>query len=194
MIFDYPEGATPLTTEEARDLLQPHITTHAQLNEWEQLNILSAENWDFSRKRSDFYSEDFIRSVHKRMFSNTWKWAGSFRSTEKNIGLPPGHQLTVGIRTLTDNVAYWLEHDTYPIDEIAARFHHRLAFIHPFPNGNGRHARLMANIMLFNSDASLFTWGRGDLYHGGDIRTRYISALREADESNIAQLIEFARS
>jgi len=158
------------------------------------LNILSAESWAFSRKRIDFSSEEFIRRVHRKMFGDTWKWAGSFRGTEKNIGLPPGYQLSVGVRTLVDDVAFWLGHSTYPIDEIAARFHHKLVFIHPFPNGNGRHARLMANIMLFNLDTPLFTWGSGNLYQTGDVRTRYISALREADQGNYESLFAFVRS
>jgi len=194
MMFNYPDGATPLTSDEVKGLLQPHITTHAELNEWEQSNILSAESWAFSRKRSDHTSERCIRRVHKKMFGNTWKWAGSFRSTEKNLGLRPGYQISEGIRTLIDDVEFWLEHETYPIDEIAARFHHKLVFIHPFPNGNGRHARLMANIMLFNLGASLFTWGSGDLYNTGEVRQRYILALREADRSNFDPLLLFVRS
>src|SRR6266436_3636105 len=194
MMFNYPDGAAPLTSDEVKGLLQPHITTHAELNEWEQSNILSAESWAFSRKRSDHTSESFIRRVHKKMFGNTWKWAGSFRSTEKNLGLAPGCRISEGIRTLIDDVEFWFDHETYPINEIAARLHHKLVFIHPFPNGNGRHARLMANIMLFNLGASLFTWGSGDLYHTGEVRQRYIFALREADRNNFDPLLLFVRS
>jgi Fic-DOC domain mobile mystery protein B len=127
------------------------------------------------------------------MFNETWTWAGTFRRTGKNLGVPP-HAIAASLHDLLNNVTYWLEHATYPLDEIAARFHHRLVAIHPFPNGNGRHGRLMADLLLRNYGAETFTWGREDLKAPSKVRERYLQALKAADAGDIKPLIQFARS
>jgi len=189
----YPPGATPLDPDEAAGLIPAHITTQEQLNEWELANILEGERWAFSRKRKDLLSSQFARALHKRMFGNTWRWAGSLRKTEKNIGIDPT-QIAPELKKLFDDVAYQVEHRSYPIDEIAARFHHRLTWIHPFPNGNGRFSRTVADLLLVQNSAPRFTWGAGDLIVEGDVRQRYIHALRAADRRDYALLLEFVRS
>ena len=193
MKFSYPPGATPLDPDEAAGLIPTHITTQGQLNEWELANILEGERWAFSRKRNDLFSIQFVKRLHKQMFGNTWRWAGMFRATEKNIGVDPA-QINTELKKLCDDVAYQIEHKSYPLDEIAARFHHRLTWIHPFPNGNGRHARLMTDLLLKQNGSEPFDWGKSDLVVSGEVRDRYIAALRVADGSDYALLFKFVRS
>jgi Fic-DOC domain mobile mystery protein B len=136
---------------------------------------------------------DFAKELHRRMFNNTWRWAGRFRKSLKNIGVAP-HLIQEALLNLLGDANYWLEHETYPLDEAAARFHHRLVSIHPFPNGNGRHARLAADALVVSVGSPVLTWGSGDLTRDGTARSSYLRALREADNGNIADLVRFARS
>ncbi|MGH9894894.1 MAG: mobile mystery protein B [bacterium] len=193
MTSEQPEGTTPLDPNEAEGLLPTHIVTQGSLNAWEQANILVAEKWAFANRRADILSMDFVLELHRQMFGNTWTWAGTIRRSEKNIGVAV-EQIRPDLRNLLDDVKYWTEHKAYPTDEVAARWHHRLTQIHPFSNGNGRHARLMADVLLFNLDRPRFSWGSADLYGKGEARNRYLTALREADRSNIVPLLEFVRT
>jgi Fic-DOC domain mobile mystery protein B len=196
LAFNYPPGATPLDPEEAEALIPLHITTQGQLNEWELANILEGRKWAFSPRRlanTDLLSLDFMQTLHERMFNQTWKWAGSFRRTEKNIGVAP-EQIAMHLRNLCEDVKMQIEHRSWPPDEIATRFHHRLVSIHPFPNGNGRHSRLMADLLLSTRlGLEPFTWGADDLVAEGAVRTRYIEALRLADMRKYTALLEFVR-
>lgn len=194
MIFDTPEGATPLDPDETDGLLLSHITTRAELDRWEQDNIAEAERWAFRRTHPDILTDGFVRRLHKRMFGNVWRWAGTYRKTGKNIGID-AWQIAMATRTLCDDCAVWIEHDVYPSDEIAVRFHHRLTAIHPFANGNGRHARLMTDILLVQLlKQPRCTWGSGNLVNPGDCRQQYISALRAADRFDFGPLLAFIRS
>ncbi|MGO8758317.1 MAG: mobile mystery protein B [Terracidiphilus sp.] len=194
-LFDEGDGKTPLTTEEQADLI-PSLATREELNEWERQNILEANIWAFDEKslgRRDPLTEPYVRALHKRMFDQTWKWAGRYRTTEKNIGIP-FYQIQNSLAALLGDARYWLQHESYAPDEIAVRFHHRLVFIHPFTNGNGRHARLMADVLAKRQGRPVFTWGGAELAQAGDFRRQYIEALRAADRNEIQPLIEFARS
>jgi Fic-DOC domain mobile mystery protein B len=194
MNFEYPEGATPLDPDEARGLLLTHITTRAELDRWEQENIAEAEVWAFRRAPRDILTDDFIKRLHKRMFNHVWRWAGVPRVSGKNIGVP-SWQITTELRNLCADVATWVEHGAYPPDETAVRFHHRLTAIHPFPNGNGRHARMMTDILLVHVlKQPRFTWGSGNLVNAGECRQQYINALRAADRLDYGPLLEFVRS
>lgn len=194
MEFDYPQGATPLDPNEIEGLLLTHITTRSQLDRWEQDNINEALGWLERRKHKDILNERFMKQLHKRMFGNVWKWAGSLRKSEKNLGVP-WYQISIEIRKLCDDVEYWIENKTFSDDEIAARFHHRLVFIHLFANGNGRHARLMADILLENVlGRSPFTWGSGNLAAAGLDRKKYIESLVAADRGDYELLLNFVRS
>lgn len=186
-------GATPLDPNEVEGLLPSHITTQEELNEFEQDNVGRAATWLDSRRRGDVLSESFVRELHKRMFDKTWRWAGSFRKTERNLGVAP-EQIAPELRNLLDDTRYWLEHVTYPLDEAAVRFHHRLVSIHCFANGNGRHARLITEVLLASAGAVPFNWGRGDLVRAGDARDRYLAALRSADGGDLSALMTFVRS
>lgn len=192
-LFDADDdAATPLTPEERAQLIPTYITTRAQLNEAEQLNITEADLWAFNRKR-DVLSEEFLRNLHKRMFRKVWKWAGTFRTSERNIGID-AYRIGVELRTLLEDVAYWIAHNTFAPDEIAVRFHHRLVFIHPFQNGNGRHARLAADLLAVKLGQKRFTWGSANVVEPAATRAAYVVALKAADNHDVLPLLAFARS
>jgi Fic-DOC domain mobile mystery protein B len=194
MKFEYPLGATPLDPDEIDGLIPSHITIQSQLNEWEAANILKAEIWLFSNSNhDDFLSIDFTKLLHAKMFDDTWTWAGQFRLTERNIGVSP-FTITTDLNNLLEDVRYQVIHESFPMDEIAYRFHHRLVAIHPFPNGNGRHARLMTDLLLVQAGESRFTWGKQRLEAEGPVRKKYINALQHADKHDYAALAEFVRS
>jgi Fic-DOC domain mobile mystery protein B len=195
--LNYPPGATPLDGDELASLIPGHITTQGELNEWEQLNIVQGENWA-RKQRKAILNEGFLRQLHKQMFGETWKWAGEFRKSDKNIGVD-WLKIGVELKKLLDDTHYQIEHASYPPDEIGVRFHHRLVAIHPFPNGNGRHARLMADLLVERLGQSRFTWGRRSLVDTSlidatPIRQHYIAALQAADRRDITPLLVFARS
>lgn len=192
MDFKYPEGATPLDLNEIEGLIPKHVTTQEELNEWESVNILAAETWAFKQK--DILNVEFIKNLHKKMFNKTWKWAGEFRTTDKNIGIH-WSQISIKLKNLCDDVKYWIDNKVFSNDEIAIRFHHQLVFIHPFSNGNGRHARLMADMLITKLEGERFSWGmHKDLVHATHARSMYIKALRFADKGDFKALLEFARS
>ena len=145
-LFEADDNATPLTEEETQGLKQKWVTLRSELNELEMKGILSAESWLSTNTPADILTEKFLRSLHKRMFDSVWTWAGMFRTTERNIGVPP-HTIPVKLKNLFDDVHFWIENKTYPFNEIPVRFHHKLVAIHPFPNGNGRVSRLMADLL-----------------------------------------------
>lgn len=194
-LFTPGDGNTPLSPEEQDDLI-PDLTTKEELNEWERQNILEAYTWALEPRnlnRQEPFAEAYVRELHVRMFDQTWKWAGAYRTTEKNIGIPH-YQIREAMAALLGDAHYWVGHQTYEADELAIRFHHRLVWIHPFANGNGRHARLMADVIVRKQGRPIFTWGGADIVRAGDFRRSYINALRAADKHDIRPLLVFARS
>jgi Fic-DOC domain mobile mystery protein B len=192
-VFEQPDNAaTPLTPEEMRDLIPAHIAYRRELNEAEQENIVRAQEWALSRRR-DMVSEKFVRDLHRQMFGDVWRWAGRFRTSDRNIGIAHW-EIPVALRQLLDDAKAWIEYSTYPPDEIAVRFHHRLVQIHPFPNGNGRHSRFMADLMAMSFGRERFSWGRESLRDAGAMRKRYIAALQAADTHDMGPLLAFARA
>jgi len=189
------DGNTPLSPEELDELV-PSLATKEELNEFERENILQAEQWAMSTRNInslDPVTDDYIRKLHGKMFDQTWKWAGMYRRTEKNIGVPV-HRIREDLGILLGDVRFWIENKTYAFDEIATRFHHRLVQIHLFPNGNGRHARLIADVLVVKLGGQRFTWGRKDLIKPSDTRQTYLEALRAADRDDFTRLLEFVRS
>jgi len=194
LLLDYPDGATPIDPDEAEGLLLTHITTRGELNRWEQDNIIDALTWLDKTKPTDILNERFVRELHRRMFGSVWDWAGRFRKSDKNIG-GPWSQISTSIKDLFDDTLLWIELQDRSPDEMAVRFHHRLVSIHPFPNGNGRHARLMTDVLLENVlGRPIFTWGSEDLARAGDDRARYMAALRAADGQDYELLERFVRT
>jgi Fic-DOC domain mobile mystery protein B len=190
------DGTTPLDEDEAEGLI-PDLHTRGELNSWELANIVKGEAWAFGRRRhnilANILSREFVLDLHGRMFDETWTWAGQLRRSGKSIGVP-WETILPALQDLLEDARYWIANKTYPPDEILARFHHRLVSIHPFPNGNGRHARLMTDVLARSMGLERPMWGLGDLSVAGHTRVLYLSALKQADKGNIASLISFLRS
>ncbi|MFN8299941.1 MAG: mobile mystery protein B [Chitinophagales bacterium] len=194
--LDYINGQTPLDEDEKDGLLITTIATRGELDEFEQHNIERAIQWEMGRtfKPEEVFTEQFIRNVHKRMYKDVWAWAGKFRTTNKNIGTDRW-QIAIALRQLLEDVRFWHANNTYPPDEIVIRFKHRIVSIHCFPNGNGRHSRLMADILIEKIyKQPPFTWGAANLSDAGVVRTNYLKALRAADNGDYNPLLAFARS
>jgi Fic-DOC domain mobile mystery protein B len=193
--LDYTEGQTPLDEDEKECLLIKTITTRGELDEFEQLGVEKAIEWTLRRKHTvqQILTENFIKELHRRMFDDVWRWAGEFRTTNKNLGVDK-FSIGIEVKKLVDDCKYWIDRKTFSEDEIAVRFSHRIVSIHPFANGNGRHSRLIADILVHNGlGLPIFSWGSKNLTKKGEARTHYLSALRKADENNFLPLIQFAR-
>lgn len=188
-IFETDDNSTPLTEDEKQQLKAKWVTTRAELNALETKGIAEAEIWLLTNKK-DILSETFIKTLHKKMFGDIWKWAGNFRTTERNIGVAP-YNIQPKLRILLDDIRFWISNKTYPEKEIAVRFHHRLVQIHPFPNGNGRISRIMADLLMRSFNLEHLNWGTGYLTEISELRSKYIDALREADNGNYKPLIKF---
>jgi Fic-DOC domain mobile mystery protein B len=194
--LSYIEGQTPIDENEKHGLRIPSITTREELDEFEQLNIEKAVEWTIKRKFNQeiILSEQFIKELHLRMYDDVWKWAGKFRTTNKNIGVD-WQLVSVSLKQLLDDCKFWIENKTYPEDEIAVRFSHRIVSIHCFPNGNGRHSRLMADVIISHIfNMPVFSWGSSNLVRQDDARKQYIEAIHAADQGIILPLLIFARS
>lgn len=188
-IFETDDNSTPLTEEEKQQLKAKWITTRAELNDMETKCIAQAEIWLLTNKK-DILNENFIKTLHKKMFGDIWKWAGVFRTSERNIGVVP-YEIQPKLRNLLNDVKYWIENNIYPQKEIAVRFHHKLVQIHPFPNGNGRISRLMADLLMRNFGNKKLNWGSNNLTKISAIRKQYIEALKYADKSDYSKLLNF---
>lgn len=160
------------------------------------MGVAKANEWILTRNIdiNKILSEEFIKELHRRMFSDIWKWAGEFRKTNKNIGVDK-IMISVELKKLLDDCKFWIANKIFSEDEIAVRFSHRIVAIHPFSNGNGRHSRLIADILINKGFGKLyFTWGSVSLIRKGEARTKYLKALKSADQNDYEQLIGFARS
>jgi Fic-DOC domain mobile mystery protein B len=190
---DDDEANTPLTPQEREGLIPTYITTRAELNAAEQENIAEADEWTFGARRGSILDVGVLMTLHRRMLRRVWRWAGKLRQTERNIGIP-AHQIEVALHQLVDDVRYWVANQTFEPDEIALRFHHRLVAIHPFPNGNGRHARLAADALAVELGRARFTWGSANLIEAAETRRAYVRALQAADAHDLGALLAFGRS
>jgi Fic-DOC domain mobile mystery protein B len=194
--IDATSGQTPLDEDEREALLIPTITTRGELDEFEQIGLEQAATWTLKTKpdQDRILTEEFVLELHRRMFADIWRWAGSYRTTNKNLGADSA-QIRVEVRKLLDDCRYWVTHGVFGEDEIAVRLSHRIVSIHPFPNGNGRHSRMLADTLLrFGFGKSPFSWGSASLKPPGAARSAYLTALREADRNDYRALLAFARA
>ena len=193
--FNYIDGQIPLSEEEKEGIKVKSITTRTELDELEQLNIEKAIEWILKKrlKQEKILSEEFIKLLHTKMFGDVWEWAGSFRKSDKNIGVN-WTMICMQLRMLLDDTKYWIENKTFSPDKIAIRFKHRLVSIHCFPNGNGRHSRIMADIIIESIfGLNIFTWNNSNLINANNTRSEYIDSIKKADEGIIEPLLKFAR-
>ena len=193
--LEYIDGQTPLDEDEKDGLLINSISTRGELDEFEQQNIESAIQWILTRKfkNEQIFTEAFIQDLHKRMYGKVWQWAGKYRRTNKNIGVDK-LQIPIDLKALLDDAMYWITNDVFPPDEVAIRFKHKLVSIHCFPNGNGRHSRLMADIIIEKIyNQPVFTWGGTNSSNENDIRDKYLRAIKAADKGEFSLLLEFVR-
>jgi Fic-DOC domain mobile mystery protein B len=189
---DDDDANTPLDAEEREQLIPSYITLRRELNEAEQVNIAAAAKWLSSRRR-DVLDENFLRELHKRMFGQVWRWAGRYRTTPRNIGVD-AYRIAMDVAQAIDDARFWVANNTFPPDEIAVRFSHRLVAIHPFPNGNGRFSRMVGDLLAVQLGQPRFSWGSQSLVDANATRAAYVAALRAADAHDLAPLIAFARS
>ena len=189
-----PAGATSLDGEEMEGLLPSHLVSRSQLNEWEQQNIEAALLWLSRQRRPRPLEESWLRRLHREMFGQSWRWAGQYRSSDKSIGAD-WRQIRMQVPALLADIGFQVEHHVDPVDLIVIRFHHRLVSIHPFPNGNGRHARLIADVLIEQLGAPRFSWGgSSSLVDTSGLRQQYIAALQQADRGDVSSLLAFARA
>ena len=189
-IFEADDNSTPLTAEEKNGLKLKWITLRSELNEAEARNIAQAQLWLAANKKKDVCSDTFLRNLHKKMFCDVWVWAGEYRITERNIGVAP-YQIPMKLMQLFDDLNFWIDNKTYSNHEIAVRLHHKLVQIHPFPNGNGRVSRLMADFVLQKLEEKTLYWGDTNLVDVSEVRRKYIDALRKADAGDYTDLLNF---
>ena len=189
-------GATPLGPEDLEGLKLP-ATTHGELNELEAANIAQGQGWALRARGTrmpDMLSDKYVQRLHKEMYGEVWTWAGQYRHSNKNIGVTHT-TIWTELRTVYDDARYWIEHATFPADEVAIRLHHRLVKVHPFPNGNGRHARMIADLTLLRHfKVQRLPWGGNRLGNSDPRRAEYIGALRAADANDYRALLQFCRS
>jgi Fic-DOC domain mobile mystery protein B len=191
-----PDGATPLGPDEKSGLMHPHVATKAELNELENANILQGLAWlnSLPKVTTDVVlSRDFVIELHKRMFGDTWLWAGVYRQREMNIGCDP-LQVGPNLHNLIEDIKCWIEFDHYPSLEVSARIQHRLVLIHPFANGNGRHSRIFTDcIRHFSLGLPPLVWAAGNLDQQNEERKNYIRGLQQADAGDYEPFIEYLR-
>lgn len=193
--LQYTDGQTPLDEGEKEGLKIKSITTQEELDEFEQLNIEKAVEWTIrsNLKPERILTEKFIKDLHKKMYGDVWNWAGEFRRSDKNIGIK-WTQIGLELKNLLDDTKYWIDNKTFSPEEISIRFKHRIVAIHCFPNGNGIHSRMMADIIIESIfGKEIFSWHKSNMVKADETRKKYIEALRKADNGNINPLIKFAK-
>ena len=190
-----PIGATP--GGDTSGLLLEHLSTTTARNAAETEAISRAyDKYVFRARRkkqgTEWLTDDFIRRVHADMLGTIWEWAGKYRQTKFNLGVDP-HLIREQIKLFTEDFLYWNgTESTMSVIEIAARIQHRLTNIHPFTNGNGRHARLITDIFLHSRKLPIPQWPQIQLMaQGNEIGEQYITAMKKADNGDINDLIQF---
>ena len=191
-LFEQPDNATPVRPEEVAALKVPGVDRQ-QLNEIEAANVEAGRAWAM-RSRKDCFTDEYLAELHRRMFGDVWKWAGTYRTHEVNIGNTPSHEIAVSVRAALHDARYQVENKSFEPPELAVRLHHRLVLIHPFVNGNGRCTRLLADVIIKRLKADPLTWGSASLVETGEARQAYVAALKAADNHDPDALVAFAKS
>ena len=138
--------------------------------------------------KNNTVSERFIRSLNQILMQDIDReWAGKYRNSGVIIGgadhKPPE---ALEIPRLMQNLIAWVGDNNKKIHpvELASILHHKLVFIHPFFDGNGRTSRLTMNIILMHSGFPLVVILKND-------RKRYYSTLSQADKGDYIPFVNF---
>ena len=189
-----PAKSWALEVQERQALIPFHLSTRFELAAWEQANMAKALTWlEQRRQRGTVLTSRFMRSLHKKMFDETWDHAGRYRRAKSARGVA-AWTVSTRVEDVIAKARGWIQQGAYPADEIAIRFHHRMSEIHPFERGNGRVTRLMTDALMVELGQTAFSWGSGADLSAVDLRDRYLAGLRVADNDNIGVLLDFARS
>ncbi|HBH79510.1 MAG TPA: mobile mystery protein B [Nitrospira sp.] len=190
-----PGGET--SGDDISGLILAHLETRAERNVAEAQAIsLAYDKYIFEARRKKqgtrWLTDEFIRNVHQDMLGSIWDWAGKYRRDNLNIGMD-WHLIPEQVRLLCDDFLHWdAQASTMPVLEVAARLQNRLTKIHPFRNGNGRHARLMTDIFFLSRRHPLLEWPQTQLMsEGHQIRAQYITAMQDADQGDFSSLVKF---
>lgn len=192
-----PSGATPIDAEDLKGLIPDFVATRADLNQVEFENITKALPWALRQARllgpEGVLAYGFMLALHRRMFGDVWRWAGTQRVRLTNIGVEP-HLIANESQLALGDARFWHAEQAFDVDELASRIHCRLVAVHPFPNGNGRCTRLMADLYLASIGSEPFSWGRPDIDSDGEARAAYMAALLKAiGTDDHSDLVAFAR-
>lgn len=192
-VLDQPDGDghTLVPDDELEHLKLSYIRTRGELNAAEQAGIArvyaSRRRPTLDRLLDDLY----LRRLHRRMYDQVWDWAGRYRLVDTNIGIDPP-QIPAAVRDLVAGAKMWFDGGDPSVE--AVRLYHRLVFIHPFVNGNGRFSRLAAHFAGRALDIEPFTWGASLGLDTTTLRRRHLEALWAADAGDLDPLIVFSRS
>ena len=196
VLIHNPEGATPLTADDMLGLKQMHVETREQLNELEAANILQGQIWVSGLKGlkiESVFDRNFIINLHLALFGDVWKWAGTFRTRELNIGVDPVN-ISVELHNFLEDAKCWIEFDHFDNLELSARIQHRLVKIHPFVNGNGRHSRMFTDIVrIFLLKEKPMKWAEAKLENMSMERSSYIQGLRKADAGDFSVFLKYLK-
>lgn len=194
MVTLLPGRTWALEVRERQALLPLHLSTRYELAAWEQANMAKAISWlEQRRQRGTVLTSRFMRTLHKKMFDETWDHAGRYRREKSSRGVA-AWTVSTRVEDVIAKARGWIQQSSYPADELAIRFHHRISEIHPFELGNGRATRLMTDSLMVELGRAAFTWGANSALSAADLRDQYLAGLRVADNDNIGVLLEFARS
>jgi len=189
MHFEDPDADMPLEADEIKALIPGHITSRAQLNNWQQENILAAKLWGFKGLTKIVITPAFIVKLHEKMFYKTWTWAGKLRQQDNQRG-EPWADIAQALTKLSEDSNCWLEEKAYELEELLARLHYRLVAIQAFFDGNGRHGRLLTDLLYYKLARKQFDWGKTLNEKPLVIRQRYHEALQAAEQGNLSPLLE----
>lgn len=188
-LYDAEYGETPIDEDVRGSLTERYrwVRTKAELNRAESTNISMAVAWLWENpfaEPADLLDQISLRQLHARMFNEVWLWAGKTRVQETNLGVEPS-QITQRLQVLLGNTLWQIDNDAYPREEFGTRFHRDLVAIHCFPNGNGRHARLVANELarILGLGRNFYSWGRRSKESPAVVRRRYIDVIKHADST-----------
>jgi Fic-DOC domain mobile mystery protein B len=169
------------------------IKTRRQLNEAEFESILRVTKKYLMSKPSQKlapFTFGWLLELHREILGSIWSWAGEIRTTQKNIGVSANIVTAeLGVIAIESEKRHSETGDL--VIATAAEFHHRAVWVHPFEDGNGRWARLLANIWLMQHDQPVIIWPASDLRDTeSPIRGEYIAAMKHADLRNYGPLID----